>query len=146
MAAIQGFPYLAEALANIITNILGATTRVKFHLIAAPWTPQPTTVLSGLTEATFDGYAALAVTSFETVHQDAYGQALANPGIPLAWTPTGSTTPNTIFGYIAVDPAGNTVQSELFPSPVLLDGPTTTLQFVAGFAVGKYTENVVMVP
>lgn len=143
-------PANAEALALAATWIgaeLGAVPAPpKVHLASAPFSPSPTLDPTTLTEATFDGYAAKTVTAWGTVHLDSSNQATFISASALDWTPTGSTTPNTIYGYWLIDSGGKLVQSETFPTPILLSGTGTTLQIVLQLAVRPWDVAVTVLP
>jgi hypothetical protein len=89
-------------------------------------TLNPNQGISSITEATFDGYARLAVT-WSGPYTDGMGQQ-AIQSHSIYFTPTGSTTPNTITSMFLADAltAGNLILSEVLPGGnIILNGPTT---------------------
>ncbi len=122
--------YLFDALAALMTSVFGSTpTTVKLKLAKAPFVPGPTLDPATITEADYTGYAAQVVSSFGAAHADGTGQVIFDTFPPLAFTPTGTTTANTIYGYYLEDTQGNIAVAGLFPNPVVLNGPLTTLAF-----------------
>lgn len=102
---------------------LGAT---KLGLFQADIVPTPNTPLVDLVEADYDGYAQKTLTwtigpYFNPGNQSELQNTSQN------WTPTGSTTPNTIYGYFVLSAAGALLWAERFDTPRVLDGATTTL-------------------
>lgn len=123
--------WLSDVLTQIKVNLLGSTPAAPtVHLVSAPFTPTPLSDYTTFTEATFDGYAAKTVTSWGTEHLDPLGQYIMTNANVLAWTPTGNTTSNTIYGYYLLASNGDQVQAEVFAAPVLLHGVGTTLDLV----------------
>jgi len=125
-------------LTSLITTFFPSSgTTAKIHLAAASFIATPTLDPSTLTEATFDGYTAKAITAVSTPGPITPGNIVAI--IPaVSFTPTGTTTPNTIYGYWVVDGSGNYVGAEVFPAPVGLTGPTTTLAFIPAAGLGSF--------
>jgi hypothetical protein len=147
MPASPALVELEAIAANYIADLLGATPAAPLvKLVAAPFTPSPTLDPTTLTYATFDGYANKSVTSWGTVHIDGSNQATWISTSALDWTPTGSTTTNTIYGYVLLDSNGVLVQSETFATPVLMHGVLTTLQLVIQLAIGPWQATAVLLP
>jgi hypothetical protein len=144
--AVQTLVYLLEAINAIITNIFGTSVHSTCHLYQNVIAPTPTTPLASYTEATFDGYAPISITAWGTPHVIANGQYAVAPTTPLVWTPTGSTTSNTVYGYYIKDPAGNVIQAENFAAGQLMSGTGTTLQFVPEVAIGPGITTAQLVP
>ena len=145
-AAVMTLAYLLEAMGALVTNTFGTSVHSSLHLFANNFVPQPGSVPADFTEATFDGYAALNITAWGTVHLLPSNQPAVAPTTTIAFTPTGSLTPNTIYGYYIKDPAGNIIIAERFPSPVVLNGTGTTLQFVPEVAIAAGNTTAVIVP
>lgn len=143
---VPGSATLLKQLATMIAGPWATATPPVVHLAAANFAPTPNLNPATLTEATFDGYAASPLGSFSTPHLLSNGTAVADNASALIWTPTGSTTPNTIYGYWMVDHAGVLIQSGLFPTPVLLDGPSTTLQIIVQGGAGPWITTVTVAP
>jgi hypothetical protein len=138
--------FLFAALIDIITNVFGTSTHSKCRLYTNTIAPQPTSLPGDFTPATFDGYADISIAAWGTPHLLQNGQVAVAPATPLTFTPTGSTTPNTITGYILLDAAGALIQAENFVPPITLSGPTTTLQFVPEVAMAPWQTQTVIVP
>jgi len=96
------------------------------------FTPSPTLVIGDITEADFDGYAALSAASAATqVFQDpATGDTriqVREPAGGWTWIVSGNTNlPQTVYGYVLTDPTGATVYgSERITPPIVIpDGGT----------------------
>jgi len=104
----------------------GALGATKIGLFKADVTPTPLTPLTALTECDFDGYAQKTLTWLIGPYLNPGNQSeIQNASVN--WTPTGSTTPNTVYGYFVIDAAGNLLWSERFTTPRVLNGGATTL-------------------
>lgn len=118
---------LATLLATDTSTLAPAANGVKIHLSKSAFTPSPGLTLAGLTEANFDGYAALVagagaqqdfrdpVTGFRVVQ-------LLEPVGGWTWETTGTTSlPMTIYGWYVTNNAGTELYgSQLLPAPVTL--------------------------
>lgn len=91
----------------------------KMLLISAPFTPSPDILLSAVTEANFQGYARKSIGTPSVPFTGADGFQYVQ-GLTDQWVPTGSDSPNTIYGLglvassdstklIGVDKLDNTV-------------------------------------
>jgi hypothetical protein len=92
-------------------------------------TPTKDTVLADLTEATFSGYAAIALATADfaavtTVSDKA--QLIANSFQTFAHN--GGGTNNTIYGYYFVQ-SGKILFCEKFDTPFTMDGATKAIVF-----------------
>lgn len=115
----------------------GRLNGVKVHLFQNNIVPTPATILTDLVEATFDGYAASAAVTWGSVVVDPAGNAVVY-GDAKTFTMTGSTTPNTVYGYYVTNSAGSTLEYlELFDSPVGFGGPGTTLVLLPAYKEGQ---------
>lgn len=87
---------------DAILIALGSTTTElgggSIGLIAAPFAGSPSTTLGGLTEANYDGYARQAVGSPNVTFNGSDGNVYVEFNT-LQFSPTGSATPNTIYGF-----------------------------------------------
>lgn len=116
------------ALAAYLATVAGAMVLpLSMHLYQNDYTPTTTDTLANYTEATYDGYAAqVMVWASATIPTP--GSGALTTWIPLLWTPTGSITPNDIYGYYVTDAAGTLMWAERAPSPpVALNSMLTTL-------------------
>ncbi len=141
-----GNAFLAEAAAALQAGILTMTAFAKIHLLQAPFTPGPNVTLASSTEATFDGYAAVSFTGYETPHIQPNGNWSFNAAPAATWTPTGSMTPNTIGGWMVVDHAGNMVSCGAINPPVAITGPTTPFSMVWGMALAPWSFTSTILP
>lgn len=94
----------------------GGSEALTIHLYQNDFTPSPGMVIGDLTEADFDGYASFAMNPIIGPYLNPAGQ----PEIQNAshnWTPTGSTTPNTIYGYYTTQTGGGLRSAERFNDP-----------------------------
>jgi len=103
---------------------------VTVHLYQNNVIPGPGDTLATYTEATFDGYAAVNVTTLGLPFTNVNGQAEQDwNGSNFAMT--GSTTPNTIYGYyVTLTPGGGSpalLWAERFSAPISMSGPTNTI-------------------
>lgn len=110
----------AQVLIDRIATLLAgdATTLaqvglVNVHLAKAPFTPGPDLVIGDMTEADFDGYAALAVDSAtaQVFTDPTTGEKiiqLDEPAGGWTWITTGVTNlPQTIYGAYVTNSANN---------------------------------------
>lgn len=96
------------------------------RLFINPATPDgPTSVLGDFTEASFDGYAPISLPGWGLPWSDVVGNAVVSSN-RLQWTMTGSTTPQTVYGWFATK--GTSVSevlymAERFDSTYAMAGP-----------------------
>ncbi len=128
--AVQTTAWMLAVAGDVVTNLFGTSVHSKMHLAKAAFTPSIGLQLSDITEADYDGYAAQNITAWGVPHLDASGQIFVSPSTAMDWTPTGSTIPNTIFGWVLVASGGTVIESGLLTAPVTLNGTSTTLQLV----------------
>lgn len=118
---------------DLLTKLLasaGYITGGKIHLYKTSISLSGTTVLADFTEADYDGYAAATVTTWNSpvINVDGKAEATA-PG--TFFSPTGSTTPNTIYGYYFTDSTGGILLfAESFDTPQNMSGPTSGFTLV----------------
>lgn len=130
---------LIDQLEAVKGSVLDATGPVhaSVKLAVAPFSPTPTSDPASFTEATFDGYAAKTVPAWTAAALQPGPLAEILSSALLSWTPTGSTTPNTIVGYWIVGGNGDYLGGEAFAAPVILNGPTTSLNMVAAWQMAR---------
>src|ERR1044072_6549212 len=88
---------------NILDTLRGVwnSSTVRFHLYQNKYTPVDGSVSRDLPEATFSGYAAIAVSSFAAATTVSNrGSSTANP---ITFTRGGGANRNLIFGYYFTD-------------------------------------------
>jgi hypothetical protein len=119
---------LVALLAGDTTTLASATLACKVHLAQAAFTPAPGLTVASFTEATFQGYAALAagLNTQQVFFDPATGNQILQMLEPAGgwhWGTTGTTSlPQTIYGWYMTDNASATVYgSALLPSPVVLN-------------------------
>jgi len=85
--------------------IAGGLAGAEIHLFQNNIVFDPSTVEIGdLTEATYVGYAAIALTfGVPSVSDDGNVESICTAQV---WRPTNSVTPNTIYGFFIDDGAG----------------------------------------
>jgi len=109
----------------------GLTATVDLHLYQNDVAPSPTSVLADFAEADYDGYAAEAITPTTwPVFLQGIAQAVA-VGPAIVFTPTGSVTPNVIYGYYVTDNTGaRLLWGERFADQKVMNGVTTGFTLV----------------
>lgn len=94
----------AWALGITADAIAGTLAANKVALYQSNTIPSPARPLSDYTEATYDGYAKKSVTwSAPTRSDDGFIEVV---GVIAEFRPTGSVTPNSIYGVLLVDTTG----------------------------------------
>lgn len=99
-------------LLDALLTYLGTLT---LRLYKNNYTPVDASVAGDFTEANFDGYAGIALSSWGTPATDGSGNALVQHDT-LIFQPTGSGVSNTIYGYYVTEPGGAIVYAELNPA------------------------------
>lgn len=132
-----GNSWLSAALAVLKAQLLTAAgLHNKLHLIAQAFAPSPSLDPAGLTQATYDGYAPLDIDSFSAEHIIANGNYIINSLTAPAFSPTGSTVSNTIYGWWLEDTQGNVVSMGLLPTPKVMAGAGDVLIIVPVVGMG----------
>lgn len=115
----------AKVLAGMIETVTagdysGPLVGCKMMLFTNPITPQKTTVFADLTEATFSGYAQVALTYGGSLVDGNGTQELTSN--LAAFRATGTPTSETLYGYGITDGGGTPVLlgAETFPSPIVV--------------------------
>lgn len=121
------------AVLNLIIGVGGPLNSPTLLLYQNNVALGPNTVLADLTVATFDGYANVVGATWDTPYIDTDGSALVF-GASQTIVDTGSTTPNTIYGYAAVN-AGVTVLecAWRFASPIGVAQANDAVAFLPAF-------------
>lgn len=103
--------------ADIVTAVTGALIGAEVELFTDDVLPTSMSVLADFTLATYDGYAAEAVTWLApSVSDDGKVEIVGTVG---EFRPTGATTPNDIFGFLITDGGGNLLYGGRFPDAPL---------------------------
>jgi hypothetical protein len=123
--------YLLHVLANLGNDTTGLGA-ASIGLLSAPFTPARNLTLSSLTEANYDGYLRQGAggETITFVGADSYDYVQASTH---TFAPTGSSTPNTIYGYFLTYGSSSTALAyvEQITPPVTLNGPTTEITITA---------------
>lgn len=86
-------------------------------------------------EADFDGYTVQTLTTWITPILVA-GKAFIST-LPIIWTPTGSVTPNDIYGFFVYDFVDNKLlwAGRFAAAPIAVTGPTTPVVYTPSFTL-----------
>jgi len=98
--------------ATVTVGVGGPLNGALLELYQNDITPTPTTPIGDFTVADYDGYAAEALSWLAVSVNDA-GQVEVQ-GIIGEFRPTGSTTPNTIYGWFLTESGGALIDSGRF--------------------------------
>lgn len=131
MSVIIVSPYgLAECLDGGMKKVFGASG-IIVHLFQNNMVPSANSVVTDFTEADFDGYNAQTVLNYIGPVRDVSGgfRIYNNCG----WKQAGGTTQNTVYGWYALDAAGNLVASNRFQNPAQMVDQYSSLTFVIEF-------------
>jgi hypothetical protein len=139
---------LLDMLNTIRTNVLSATgpALASVHLAKAAMTISSTVDPSTFTEADFDGYAALDVATWEPARLLSNGSVETVSSALAYFSPTGTTTPNTIYGFWVVAGDGTYLGAEAFATQYALTGPSTALAFIPTLILVPTVFNTPIVP
>ena len=93
----------------------------KLRLYASPLTLNPSILKAALVaaEATYDGYAAYVITTWNAVYYDPSGGSSFQAVHQFDFTP-GAGTVNTVYGFWVEDTAGNLLVVGNLPAPVVM--------------------------
>jgi hypothetical protein len=123
---------------SVVTQLIAATGLLdgaKARLFKTPMGSDPNLAASDFAavEADFDGYAASATLTWGAVGVNALNQADVTAQ-EVEWVPTGSLTPNVIYGYFVTDATGVAL---LFwaslVAPFAVQSPSTVVRIVPTF-------------
>jgi hypothetical protein len=126
MQIVLGYTALSRILGGAVADLADLT----LHLAQEALSITPATLTTDFTEATYDGYAAAAVADTGLIYLDAQGNVVWQPA-SVAFQPTGSTTPNTIYGWWLQGTVGGVgvkfVAGQMFDAPVAMAGTLDAL-------------------
>jgi hypothetical protein len=126
-------PYALAQVMSAWKAVLNTTPGWKVHLFQNNIVPTQADTLATYTEATFDGYAALIFTSLAGPSRDTDGSfRIYNDA---GWSQTGSTTPNTIYGFYVTDHTGALIGAYRFATPVQMVDAFSSLDITAEFSL-----------
>jgi hypothetical protein len=126
-------PYALAQVLSAWKAILVTSPGLSIHLFQNNIVPTPANVIADFTEATFDGYAPLALTALAGPFRQPDGSfRILND---WAFQMTGSTTPNLIYGYWAEDHTGALIFAERWPAPVSMVDAFSEIHLTVGVGV-----------
>jgi len=137
---ITGYTALARMIDILATNAAFDTVTVRLYVDDA-LTLTPNMLTTDFTEADFDGYAAEALDDTTVIPAlNADGDLVAT--FPhVTFVPTGSTTPNTVYGWwmqgIVAGVGAVVIAAGQLETPALVTGPLTPVQIDARFPIGQ---------
>lgn len=105
-------PNVGETL--LLEYLRGYLNTLTLRLFQNNYTPVDGSVIGSFTEATFDGYAAIALTTFAAAYQNVSAKAETDAALAV-FLMTGSTTPNTIYGYYVTIGSSQVIFAERNP-------------------------------
>jgi hypothetical protein len=147
---VIGQDYEDEIVMALINSILSTSMPAHSHvkLVAAPFTPTPTSDPTTFTEATFAGYAPIDILTYGVRHGDSANQWFTfGETPPLSFVPSGTLSPTqTIYGYFVEDPGGNMVCAEVLSTPFVMRNTGTVLQLLIPFGVGPLKMSATVLP
>jgi hypothetical protein len=126
-------------LLNVITAFTDSlsSTGLSVHLYTNNVTPTRNDTLTTYTEADYTGYAAVNLTGQNAAVWQSQGSAVQYTTTQAAFSPTGTTVGNVIYGYyvsMATSPA-TLLGAELLPSPVSLGSPADQLIIITALGI-----------
>jgi len=129
---IVPFTSSLEFLDSIVAGIL---ENAELCLFQNNYVPVHTSALGNFTEADFDGYARITLTTWPAAALDANNKASSALGFQT-FTKTGAVTANTIYGVFVLDGFGNLIYAERFATaPFTLSVPGQLLLYKPVFTV-----------
>lgn len=127
----QGQLYFLEYLR---TNLFNGGN-VNLRLFKNNHTPSETDDDSDYTEADFDGYSAMSLTSWTPAYLNGSNEAEIDE-INRTFTQTGTGTTNDIYGYYVTNTSGDVVYAERDPAgPVAMNATGKTLTIYSRFTL-----------
>jgi hypothetical protein len=109
-------------------STIGTLASASIGLISAPLAPTPTTPFSAITEATFDGYVRMSAPFSDVPIVEGQNGKILALGTTQIWIPTGSDTPNTIYGQFLANGSSSMptlLAVEMFDVPIPMTSPLT---------------------
>jgi hypothetical protein len=98
-------------------GVAGVLNGAKIMLFVNNLSPNKQTLLAALTEASYTGYARQTATWSTPARNE--NNFMSTRSLLMSWQPTDGVTPNTIYGYAILNPAGTVLLAvELLPVPV----------------------------
>lgn len=103
-------------LATLLDDLTAVWGTVDIHLYDNNYVPVHGSVVGDFNEASFSGYAPVAVTSWSPAAPTGVDHEQST-GSTVQWAAPGVGLPINLYGYYATDPGGNLLFAERFPSP-----------------------------
>jgi hypothetical protein len=89
-------------------------------------------VNANYTEATFDGYASVALGTWNAAFLNGSNQGEIDAN-PATFTKTAGATTNTVYGAYVTNNAGDVVYAEKFTAPVVMGSTGDSFTYTARF-------------
>lgn len=131
-ASVQG---QVNRSADVTAKKAGDLALATVHLFTNALTPTPSSVVGDFTEATFTGYAAVAVAGWNANRLNTDGSISIDATNVMTFVGPGDATGETIQGYYVLAAGGGTpyLYAVRFPTPVALLTPADVLALVATY-------------
>lgn len=135
------------ALVDLLKEGLGGLwSGASLLLVSAPFTPANNLTMTGITEASFTGYARKAVTWGTPGFDPSSGQAEAVGTGTYQWLGPSDTSGQLIYGIILLQPGATgppvvpetVLYSALFPAPLPMQVPTDPISVSASAGVAGF--------
>lgn len=140
-----GMPVITYDLFLRIMAALNTATwlaAAEVHLFQNNIVVEPTTLLTDLVEADYDGYAAVAIGTVPTLYLGADNNYVAQYA-HIAFQPTGSVVSNTVYGYWVEGTFGGAGAklgwAARFPEPIFVNGIEDAIIVEPRFIFGQPT-------
>jgi hypothetical protein len=133
MPLVLASPVALNEIMSAIMVGLNVSPFFKVSLFQNNYVPTPTDTIATYTEATFDGYAAVHAEPNIGPYREDDGSFTASKNV--IFTMSGSTTPNTIYGYWLEDLAGHYFGAYRFAQPVQMVDEFSFIQFLFGLTL-----------
>lgn len=118
----------------------GASVR----LIKAPFVPAPNLVLADLTTADYTGYVNVSPAVAGVIWDNDSGDAVLSLE-SAHFQPTGSATPNDIYGWVCYGGAGAfaglIIAMGVFDEPIPMNGVADAIDVIVRIAIGQPAED-----
>jgi len=125
----------ANKSADLTAKKAGDLAAATVHLFTNDFVPTPTATAADFTEATFTGYAPVAVAGWNADEYNIDGSVSTDATNVMTWVGPGDASGQTIRGYYVLSAGLGTpyLYAVLFDDPVGLNHPTDVLGVVVTF-------------
>lgn len=117
--------FLRSTMATVIANLLDGC---EFRLSIADISPGFLTSVASLTQATFDGYAPVALGAGTAFKDAPTGQRVINIEEQLFWQAGTAATPQTVYCWSIVDNTERMLAAGRFDVPKQINGPGDAIE------------------